>query len=85
MFAVDWWLEILFGSTILLSGVTEPLVLLVVALSLNGLVMFVYSVRLIKLNKGVLPKEIGAEGRPVGLRFLVVVSRLRVWRRLWVR
>ncbi|MPZ97345.1 MAG: hypothetical protein GEU96_21125, partial [Propionibacteriales bacterium] len=42
--------------------VTQPLVLLVIASSLNGLVMFVYSVLLIRLNRGVLPREIGLKG-----------------------
>jgi len=56
------WLEIAFGSIILLSGVTQPIVLLVIASSLNGLVMFVYSVLLIRLNRGVLPREIGLKG-----------------------
>jgi Mn2+/Fe2+ NRAMP family transporter len=56
------WLEILFGSVILLSGVTQPLVLLVIASALNGLVMFVYSCLLLQLNRGVLPREIGLTG-----------------------
>lgn len=56
------WLEIAFGSVILLSGVTQPIVLLVIASSLNGLVMFVYSVLLIQLNRGMLPREIGLKG-----------------------
>jgi hypothetical protein len=56
------WLEILFGSVILLSGVTQPLVLLVIASALNGLVMFVYSCLLLQLNRGVLPREIGLSG-----------------------
>lgn len=56
------WLEIGFGSAILLSGVTQPIILLVIASSLNGLVMFVYSVLLIQLNKFTLPKEIGLKG-----------------------
>ena len=56
------WAEILFGSAILLSGVTQPIILLVIASSLNGLVMFVYSVLLIRLNRGVLPREIGLKG-----------------------
>jgi len=56
------WLEIAFGSIILLSGVTQPIVLLVIASSLNGLVMFVYSCLLIQLNRGVLPREIGLKG-----------------------
>ncbi|MDP9444417.1 MAG: Nramp family divalent metal transporter [Actinomycetota bacterium] len=56
------WLEIAFGSIILLSGVTQPLVLLIIASSLNGLVMFVYSALLIQLNRGTLPREIGLRG-----------------------
>jgi Mn2+/Fe2+ NRAMP family transporter len=56
------WLEIVFGSIILLSGVTQPIVLLVIASSLNGLVMFVYSALLIQLNRGMLPREIGLKG-----------------------
>jgi hypothetical protein len=56
------WTEIVFGSVILLSGVTQPVLLLVIASSLNGLVMFVYSVLLIQLNRFTLPKEIGLKG-----------------------
>jgi hypothetical protein len=56
------WAMIGFGSIILLSGVDQPLVLLVIASSLNGLVMFVYSVLLIRLNRFVLPREIGLRG-----------------------
>jgi hypothetical protein len=56
------WAMILFGSIILLSGVTQPLVLLVIASCLNGVVMFVYSILLLKLNRGVLPREIGLSG-----------------------
>ncbi len=56
------WAEIVFGSIILLSGVTQPLLLLIIASSLNGLVMFVYSCLLIQLNKRTLPREIGLRG-----------------------
>jgi Mn2+/Fe2+ NRAMP family transporter len=67
------WTMIAFGSAILLSGVTQPLVLLVIASSLNGLVMFVYSILLIRLNRGVLPREIGLRGgRLVALVWAVV-------------
>jgi hypothetical protein len=67
------WLEIAFGSIILLSGVTQPIVLLVIASSLNGLVMFVYSVLLIQLNRGMLPREIGLKGgRLVALGWAVL-------------
>jgi len=62
LYFVTVWGEIIFGSIILLSGVTQPLVLLVIASSLNGLVMFVYSCLLIQLNRGMLPREIGLKG-----------------------
>jgi len=62
LYFVTVWAEIAVGSIILLSGVTQPIVLLVIASSLNGLVMFVYSVLLIQLNRGVLPREIGLKG-----------------------
>lgn len=56
------WLMIVFGSVILLTGVNQPLLLLVIASALNGLVMFVYSALLIQLNRGMLPKSIGLGG-----------------------
>jgi hypothetical protein len=62
LYFVTVWLEIAFGSIILLSGVTQPIVLLVIASALNGLVMFVYSCLLIQLNRGMLPREIGLKG-----------------------
>jgi len=73
LYFVTVWLEIVFGSVILLSGVTQPIVLLVIASSLNGLVMFVYSILLIQLNRGVLPREIGLRGgRLVALGWAVL-------------
>jgi hypothetical protein len=60
------WRMIIIRSTILLSGLDQPLLLLVIASSLNGLVMFVYSVLLIRLNRGVLPREIGVSGVRLG-------------------
>ncbi len=56
------WLMVIFGSVILLAGVSQPLLLLVIASALNGLVMFVYSVLLIQLNRGMLPKALGLGG-----------------------
>ena len=56
------WSMILFGSIILLVGVDQPLLLLVIASALNGLVMFVYSVLLLQLNRFTLPREIGLGG-----------------------
>ena len=62
LYFITVWTMILFGSAILLSGVDQPLVLLVIAAALNGLVMFIYSMLLLKLNRGVLPREIGLKG-----------------------
>src|SRR5690606_21794397 len=63
------WLMVAFGSIILLSGVSQPLVLLVIASALNGLVMFVYSVLLIQLNRCMLPRAIGLGG----FRFVAIL------------
>ncbi len=62
LYFVTVWAMILFGSVILLVGVDQPLLLLVIASALNGLVMFVYSILLLQLNRGVLPREIGLGG-----------------------
>jgi hypothetical protein len=62
LYFITVWAMILFGSIILLSGFDQPLLLLVVASALNGLVMFVYSILLLQLNRGVLPREIGLKG-----------------------
>ena len=45
------WGTIAAGSIILLSGFNQPLLLLVIAACLNGMVMFVYSILLIQLNR----------------------------------
>jgi hypothetical protein len=60
-FAVVWG-EIVLGSVILLSGLTQPLVLLVISSALNGLVMFVYSALLLQLNRRNLPSEFRTSG-----------------------
>jgi hypothetical protein len=49
------WLTIAAGSVILLSGVNQPLLLLTIAACSNGVVMFIYSMLLIQLNRRGLP------------------------------
>lgn len=56
-FAVVWTM-ISIGTIILLSGLEEPLVLAVIAASLSGMVMFVYSILLIIVNRKMLPQQI---------------------------
>jgi hypothetical protein len=52
------WAEIAFGAIALLFIQDQPLVLLVISASINGGVMFIYSILLIWLNRGKLPATI---------------------------
>jgi hypothetical protein len=61
------WGTIAAGSSILLSGFNQPLLLLVVAACLNGLVMLVYSVLLIQLNRRGLPPALRVQGFRLGM------------------
>ena len=55
------WLMCTAGVCVLLSGMDQPLVLLVLAACLNGIVMFVYSCLLVKLNRsGCRPRSASA-------------------------
>jgi hypothetical protein len=66
------WGEIALGTIVLLSGFDQPLALLIVASSLNGVVMFFYSMLLIRLNRKGLPVPIRVSG--VRLYLLYVIS-----------
>ncbi|MGV3515870.1 Nramp family divalent metal transporter [Luteitalea sp.] len=66
------WAGVVSGSVILLSGVQQPLVLLMTAACLNGLVMVVYGVLLIQLNLRGLPKPLRIRG--VRLAVLVLAT-----------
>lgn len=52
------WGMVGLGATILLSGVTQPLTLLVISASTGGTIMFLYSMMLIALNRKMLPAAI---------------------------
>lgn len=56
------WGEILFGILVLLSGLTQPLVLLIIASATSGVIMFVYCILLIYLNRVALPEPIRIRG-----------------------
>lgn len=60
------WAEIFFGSAILLSGINQPLVLVIISAVLSGGVMFVYSILLIQLNRSVLPEPMKLGGARLG-------------------
>jgi hypothetical protein len=61
------WSTITAGSIILLSGVNQPLLLLVISACLSGMVMFVYSILLIQLNRRGLPPALRVRGLRLGM------------------
>jgi hypothetical protein len=67
-FGLVWGL-VLIGCVVLLSGLDQPLVLLVIAAVTGGLMMFIYSALLLLVNRRTLPKEI----RPGGVRVAALV------------
>ncbi|MGH2828161.1 MAG: Nramp family divalent metal transporter [Actinomycetota bacterium] len=67
------WAEITIGSLILLFAIDQPLLLLVIASSLNGLVMLVYSVLLIMLNRKTMPGPVRIAGVRLGAMVWSVV------------
>ena len=66
------WTMCVLGIAVLASGFDQPLVLLVLSACLNGIVMFVYSILLIKLNRGGLPPAIRVSGLRLGVLVLAV-------------
>jgi hypothetical protein len=56
------WAIIILGSTILLAGLSQPIVLLVISSAGGGVVMAFYSVMLIVLNRRSLPEAIRLKG-----------------------
>lgn len=73
LYFVVAWGTILAGSAILLSGFDQPLFLLVTAACLNGMVMFVYSILLIQLNRRGLPPAIRVRGLRLAMLYFAVV------------
>ena len=56
------WTMIVFGCIVLLSGLEQPLLLLVISSSIAGVMMFIYSMLLIQLNRRALPQQIKISG-----------------------
>jgi hypothetical protein len=69
-FGFVWGLAAL-GIAVLLTGFDQPLALLVVASSLNGVVMFMYSLLLIRLNRRGLPGPIRVGGVRLALMWVI--------------
>jgi Mn2+/Fe2+ NRAMP family transporter len=66
------WTMCLLGCAVLMSGFDQPLVLLVLSACLNGIVMFIYSILLIRLNRKGLPPAIRVTGFRHGVLFFAV-------------
>jgi hypothetical protein len=58
---------------VLLSGLEQPLLLLVISSSIAGVMMFIYSILLIQLNRRALPGEIKIRGPRLGVMAFSVV------------
>lgn len=70
LYVIVVWVEILAGSVILLLGLDAPMALMVVSAALSGVVMFVYTALLIRLNRTALPETIRLRG-------------IRLWAMAW--
>ncbi len=73
MYFLVVWATIAAGSAILLSGFSQPVLLLTIAACLNGMVMFVYSILLIQLNRRGLPPAIRVRGFRLGMLLFATV------------
>lgn len=68
IYAAFVWTMVIFGSLILLGGFNQPVVLLIISSSIAGVMMFIYSALLVKLNRSALPGEL----RLTGVRHVVM-------------
>ena len=78
------WGMVAVGSTIVASGFNQPLVLLVISACTGGLIMFLYSMLLIVLNRRLLPAVLVPAPFRIGALvwstlFFGILSALTVW------
>jgi hypothetical protein len=73
IYAAIVWTMCLLGIAVLAAGFDQPLVLLVLSACLNGIVMFIYSILLIKLNRTGLPPAIRVRGLRLGMLAFAVL------------
>ena len=73
IYAIVVWSLITLSTIIMFTVSSQPVVLLVVSASLSGVVMFVYSILLIQLNRGALPDTIKLGGWRLGVMAFAVV------------
>jgi hypothetical protein len=85
-FALVWGMVAL-GAGIIASGLSQPLVLLVISACTGGVIMFIYSMLLIVLNRRALPSIIAPGRFRIGALvwstlFFGALSALTVWQQL---
>jgi hypothetical protein len=73
IYATTAWALIAVGVVILLIFTDQPLVLLVIGAALSAIVMFIYSILLIIMNRGVLPHAIRLGGFRLAVMCFAVV------------
>ncbi len=73
IYTIVVWTVVTVGSLILLAGLDAPLILLVISACLNGIVMFVYSILLIVINRRSLPEAIKVRGYRLGALYFAVL------------
>nr|BFE84133.1 hypothetical protein GCM10020093_067340 [Planobispora longispora] len=65
------WFIVLFGITMLVIGFDQPITLLVISASVGGIMMFLYSVLLVILNRKLVPEAIRVRGYRMVIVLLV--------------
>ena len=73
LYVATVWLLVLGGTSVLLLGFEAPFLLLIVSQSINGMVMFVYSILLARLDRTALPDGIRVAGFRLGAILWAVV------------
>jgi len=73
IYAIVVWSLLTVGVIIMFTVTSQPVVLLVISASLSGVVMFVYSILLIQLNRGALPDAIKLGGWRLGVMAFAVI------------
>jgi vacuolar-type H+-ATPase subunit I/STV1 len=74
VYAVTVWLLVAVSTANLLLFTSQPIVLLLAQSSLSGIVMFVYSILLIQLNRKALPGAIKVRGVRLGAMIWAVLA-----------
>jgi Mn2+/Fe2+ NRAMP family transporter len=73
IYAATVWMLVLVGIAILFVFTEQPLLLLVISSALSAIVMFIYSILLIVLNRRALPQMIRLSGYRLGILLFAVV------------